>query len=94
MYNHSVKRDWFVDDSNLYWDYTNGGNVYSGDSMKLIERHTLVIMTARGYYNNAVFEDPLFKDVENRDFILAENSPALEIGLVPFAYDAGTITQF
>ena len=94
MYNHSVKRDWFVDDSNLYWDYTNGGNVYSGDSMKLIERHTLVIMTARGYYNNAVFEDPLFKDVENRDFILAENSPALEIGFVPFAYDAGTITQF
>ncbi len=94
MYNHSVKKDWFVDDSNLYWDYENGGNVFSGDSTKLFERHNLVIMTARGYYNNAVFEDPLFKDAANRDFTLAENSPALDAGFVPFAYDAGTLTQF
>ena len=94
MYNHSVKRDWFVDDSNLYWDYKNGGNVYSGESMKIHERHTLVIMTTRGYYNNAVLEDPLFKDAANRDFTLADNSPALKAGFVPFAYDAGTITQF
>ncbi|MBQ2758666.1 MAG: right-handed parallel beta-helix repeat-containing protein [Clostridia bacterium] len=94
MYKNAVKRDWFVDDSNLYWDYTNGGNVYSGDSMELLERHTLVIMTARGYYNNAVFENPLFKDAMNRDFTLAQNSPALKAGFVPFAYDAGTITQF
>ncbi len=94
MYKDSVNKDWFVDDSNLYWDYTNGGNVYSGKSMKLIERHTLVIMTTRGYYNNAVFEDPAFKDAANRDFTLAENSPALKAGFVPFAYDAGTITKF
>ena len=94
MYKNSVKRNWFKDDSNLYWDYKNGGNVYSGDSMKLVERHTLVIMTARGYYNNAVFEDPLFRDIENRDFTLAENSPALKAGFVPFAYDAGTLTKF
>ena len=94
MYKNSVKKDWFVDDSNLYWDYKNGGNVYSGDSTKLFERNTLVIMTARGYYNNAVYENPLFKDAENRDFTLAENSPALKAGFVPFAYDAGTITKF
>lgn len=94
MYNHSVKRDWFVDDSNLYWDYENGGNVFSGDSTKLFERHNLVIMTARGYYNNALFEDPLFKDAANGDFTLAENSPVLDAGFVPFAYDAGTLTQF
>ena len=94
MYNHSVKKDWFVDDSNLYWDYKNGGNVYSGDSTKLFERNTLVIMTTRGYYNNAVYENPLFKDAANKDFTLAENSPALKAGFVPFAYDAGTITQF
>ncbi len=94
MYNHSVKRDWFVDDSNLYWDYKNGGNIYSGESMKIHERHTLVIMTTRGYYNNAVYENPLFKDAANRDFTLAENSPALKAGFVPFAYDAGTITKF
>ena len=94
MYKNSVKKDWFVDDSNLYWDYKNGGNVYSGDSTKLFERNTLVIMTARGYYNNAVYENPLFKDAANRDFTLAENSPALKAGFVPFVYDAGTITKF
>ncbi len=94
MYNHSVKKDWFVDNSNLYWDYKNGGNVYSGYSTKIGDRHTLVIMTARGYYNNAVFENPLFKDAANRDFTLAENSPSIKTGFVPFAYDAGTITKF
>lgn len=94
MYNHSYEKDWFVDDSNLYWDYKNGGNVFSGESMKLIERCNLVIMTTRGYYNNAVFEDPLFKDAANRDFTLAENSPALNAGFIPFSYDAGTITKF
>lgn len=94
MYALTTERDWFVDNSNLYWDYKHGGNVYSGDSMGLFERKSLVILTLRGYYNNAVFENPLFKDAENRDFTLAENSPALEAGFKPFAYDAGTITKF
>ncbi len=88
------KKDQFVDDSNLYWDYTNGGNVYSGDSLSFFERMTLVIMTAKGYYNNAVYADPLFKDAANRDFTLAQNSPALETGFKPFEYNAGTITKF
>ncbi len=94
MYALTTDPDWFVDDSNLYYDYKNGGNVYSGDSMSLFERKSLVIMTARGYYNNAVFADPLFKDAENRDFTLADNSPALEAGFKPFSYDAGTLTKF
>ncbi len=51
-------------------------------------------MTARNYYNNAVFADPLFKDAENRDFTLADNSPSIEAGFKPFRYDAGTITKF
>lgn len=94
MYSVSTERNWFVDDTNLYWDYKNGGNVYSGDSTKLFERLSLVIMTARGYYNNAVYADPLFKDLENRDFTLALNSPALETGFVPWEYNAGTVTLF
>ena len=94
MYKDSVKKNWFKDDSNLYWDYKNGGNVYSGKSMKVVERHTLVVMTARGYYNNAVYADPLFRDIENRDFTLAENSPAFETGFEAWTYDAGTLTKF
>lgn len=94
MYALTTDPDWFIDDSNVYWDYANGGNVYSGDSMGFFERKSLVIMTARGYYNNALFADPIFRDAQNRDFTLAENSPALETGFVPFEYDAGTITKF
>lgn len=94
MYALTTDPDWFIDDSNVYWDYTNGGNVYSGDSMGFFERKSLVIMASRGYYNNAVFADPIFKDAQNRDFTLAENSPALEAGFVPFEYNAGTITKF
>ena len=94
MYALTTDPDWFVDDSNLYWDYKNGGNVYSGDSMSFLERKSLVIMTARGYYNNAAFADPLFKDAQNRDFTLADNSPALDTGFKPFSYNAGTLTKF
>ena len=94
MYALTTDPDWFIDNSNVYWDYTNGGNVYSGDSMSFFERKSLVIMASRGYYNNAVFADPIFKDAQNRDFTLAENSPALEAGFVPFEYNAGTITKF
>lgn len=94
IYAFDTAKDWFVDDSNLYWDYKRCGNVYSGHTTKLFDRKSLVILTAQGYYNNAVYGDPLFKDAENRDFTLAQNSPALEAGFVPFEYDAGTLTKF
>ena len=93
MYSATTDLDWFKDNSNLYWDYGNRV-VYSGRSMSLFERKGIVDMVGRGYYNNAVFEDPIFKDAENRDFTLAENSPALEAGFVPFEYKAGTPYRF
>lgn len=93
MYWNTTDVNWFEDNGNLYWDYKNGGNVSSGDS-GLFESIKIPVMVAKGYYNNAVFEDPLFKDAENRDFTLATNSPAVANGFVPFEYDAGTITLF
>ncbi len=93
MYVRCAHKDQFVDDGNLYWDYKNRGNVYSGDSSDFFDRKYIVQLTAKGYYNNAVFENPLFKDAENRDFTLADNSPALKTGFKPFAYNAGTITD-
>ena len=92
MYALTTGMDWFVDDSNLYWDYKHGGNVFSGDSMSLFERKNIPAMIGRGYYNNGVFNDPLFKDAANRDFTLATNSPALDAGFVPWEYNAGTKT--
>ncbi len=93
IYAFDTKSDWFVDDSNLYWDYKNGGNVYSGYSMNLFERKSLVAMVSQGYYNNAVYADPLFKDPSGRDFTLADNSPALSSGFEPWVYDAGTLNE-
>ena len=51
-------------------------------------------MTLQGYYNNAVYADPLFKDAQKRDFTIALNSPALDTGFKPWTYDAGTKTLF
>ncbi len=93
IYWETTALDWFKDNSNLYWDYGNKA-VYSGTSTKLTERKGIVDMVGRGYYNNAVFADPIFKDAENRDFTLAENSPALEAGFVPWEYKAGPIYTF
>lgn len=93
MYSRTTDLDWFVDNNNLYWDYSHR-TVYSGYSMNLFDRKGIVDMVGRGYYNNAVFENPVFKDAENRDFTLAENSPALKTGFKPFEYKAGTPYNF
>ncbi len=93
MYWQTTNLDWFKDNSNLYWDYGNKA-VYSGSSTKLFERENIVSMVGKGYYNNAVFKNPLFKDAENRDFTLAENSPASEIGFIPWENNAGTPYKF
>ena len=93
MYSCTTDLDWFVDNNNLYWDYSHR-TVYSGYSMNLFDRKGIVDMVGRGYYNNAVFENPIFRDAENRDFTLAENSPALKTGFKPFEYKAGTPYNF
>ncbi len=94
MYKDTISLDWFKDDNNLYWDYnTFGKTVYSGGSTNIFDSENILGMYGRGYYNNAILADPLFKDAENRDFTLAENSPALDGGFEPWEYDAGTITE-
>ncbi|MBQ2973629.1 MAG: right-handed parallel beta-helix repeat-containing protein [Clostridia bacterium] len=94
MYAFETEKDWFIDNGNLYWDYKNGGNVYSGSSINYFDRKTMVALTARGYYNNGIFTDPLFRDAQNRDFTLALNSPVLETGFKAWEYNAGTKTLF
>ncbi len=93
IYSFDTDKDWFIDDSNVYHDYSRKRNVYSGPTMKLSERKSVVILTSQGLYNNALYSDPYFKDAENRDFTLALNSPALQAGFEPWEYNAGTITQ-
>ena len=95
MYWETTGLDWFKDDSNLYWDYnTFGKTVYSGGSTNIFDSENILGMYGRGYYQNAVLADPLFKDAENRDFTLAENSPAFDAGFERWEYNAGTLTEF
>lgn len=94
MYWNTISMDWFKDDNNLYWDYnTFGKTVFSGNSTSVFDSENILGMYGRGYYNNAILADPLFKDAQNRDFTLAENSPAFDGGFEPWEYNAGTITE-
>ena len=88
MYDNAVDKDWFIDNNNLYWDYENGEKVFSDSNISVKK------MQKRGYYNNAVFADPGFKDAENRNFTLSLNSPALDKGFEPWIYEAGTRTKY
>lgn len=88
----------FKDGGNLYWDITNGKNVVSSSSSDKKFKHRLYkpVMEKMGYYNDAVFADPLFRDAENFDFTLADNSPAItQLGFEVWNYNtAGTVTDF
>jgi len=46
---------------------------------------------ARKYGNEtkSIQSDPLFKDPENGDFTLLPNSPAFDLGFIPFKLNAG-----
>ena len=93
----SVNKGKFVDNNNLYWDYTLRRCVISSknETMKVKQLLPVVAMRWNGNYQQAKFADPLFVDRKGRDFTLAKNSPALKCGFVPWDYQAaGTITSF
>lgn len=88
MYDNAVDKDWFIDNGNIYWDYENGEKVFSNSNISVKK------MQKRGYYNNAVFANPNFKDAENRNFTLALNSPVYETEFEVWEYEAGTRTKY
>ena len=91
----SVLKGKFVDYGNIYWDYQRKACVLSGESVKVKDRIYRIGMRLRGYYKNGVFKNPMFKDIDNRDFTLLPNSPAVRAGFVPWDYkQAGTVTKF
>ena len=88
----------FKDDTNLYWDLTNGKNVFGdyNDGGLANERIFKKYVTDElGLYKNAVFADPGFKDARGFDFTLPDDNSALEeIGFEKWDYSAaGTLTE-
>ena len=91
----SVEKGKFVDDTNIYWDYQRKCVILSGESTRIKDRKYVWGMKLKGYYKNAVIKDPLFAYIENRDFTLSPESPAIKAGFVPWDYTkAGTVTKF
>jgi len=94
-----VDRNKFVDEGNLFWDNARGKCVVStkktGETIKRLNYCHKLSMKIMGYYRNAVFKDPWFRDVKAFDFTLAENSPAIkELGFEVWDYScAGTLTN-
>ncbi len=84
-----------VDSRNIMWDNTYGGELYfspgradSADSMLFSQA------AKKGYVNTSKAADPMFKDAENYDFTLRENSPVFEFctGFKSWDYQrAGTV---
>ncbi len=80
-YRGSLDRPNHTSDLNLIWDV-------SGNPVKCIERDSETTMDLAGWQavgndRHSVFADPKFADVYARDFTLAADSPAFEIGFVP-----------
>ncbi len=73
------KNDKFVLDGNVYWDVRPGAKA---EDMKLAGG-TLEQWRARGHDKNSLIVDPEFMAVQQDDYRLKANSPALKLGFQP-----------
>ena len=88
----------FTDSGNIYWDLTNGMYVVGSKALDKKLTNILYDSAAKklGFYTNAVFVNPQFRDPRNGDFTIADGNDAIEkIGFTPWNYNnAGTISDF
>ncbi len=88
----------FTDDGNIYWDMSNGDFIYcsKNETNKISSRLYGRTINEIGYFNNALFENPQFKNPENGDFTIADGNKAIEkINFTKWDYSkAGTVSCF
>jgi len=65
----------YVMDKNCYWDASGREITFAGKSFAQWQQD--------GYDTHSVIADPAFADIENRDFNLAPESPAVKLGFEP-----------
>ncbi|MBS3734888.1 MAG: right-handed parallel beta-helix repeat-containing protein [Phycisphaerae bacterium] len=84
----TLDRDNFISDLNCFWD-VGGAELWCADGGHLIadEGYDRVYpwdeWTQRGNDRHSVIADPKCADIAGRDFTLADDSPALELGFKP-----------
>jgi len=64
-------------------------NIYFNSSDPNAADEYLEWAREKGHETESTKEDPLFIDIENGDFRLRPDSPALKLGFRPFVLDAG-----
>ncbi len=89
----------FTDDGNVYWDLKNGKYVFGSVNANDTSFSNIMydsLLKGMGYHQNAVYENPQFRDPENGDFTIADGNIAIEkTGFKPWNYTkAGTFTNF
>ena len=70
-------------DLNLFWDIDGAPLTTAGDFSKPETFEPLASVKARGYDLFSLVADPKFRDPQNGDFTLAEDSPAFALGFKP-----------
>ncbi|MBR3619992.1 MAG: hypothetical protein IKN56_00680, partial [Clostridia bacterium] len=87
----------YTDKGNIYWDLKNRSNIYCdwNSANDPLARVFAPQMKDLGLFNDAVIENPQFRDPENFDFTLPDNSPLLQkTGFEKWNYNAaGTLTE-
>ncbi len=70
-------------DMNLFWD-VDGAPIMWSDSFKdRSTYHPIETVEEMGYDLHSVIADPMFKDLDARDFTLSADSPAIRLGFKP-----------
>ena len=90
VYLHMQNTGHFYENGNLFWDVTRGEKIRFSEDSETVSM-SLAQAKRSGYIHNETVADPLFADVSNYDFTLAEDSPAFALNFKAWDYaEAGT----
>ena len=91
-FSYMTDTECFSENGNIFWDLTNGAEIYASVGSDAKDSLPLEKAEKKGYINDPVVVDPMFKDAANFDFELDENSPVFKAGFEAFDYsNAGTL---
>lgn len=80
--------------NNIYWDLTNGKELYVSKSFDASDSMSLGTAIRKDYVHSPTVADPMFRDAANFDFELSPDSPAIAAGFETWDYsNAGTLSE-
>jgi len=88
---HMVDKTSMEEKNNIYWDITEKGSVLLSKNDNTEKVMTINNAVRFGYIDSPVIVDPQFNDIDNFDFTLNSDSPAIKAGFETWDYSiAGT----